>query len=244
MTSDARRGSLVEWTLVLLAWASAALALWLAVWEPTGLWRTRALGADTGISAAFLVAIGTRWLRFRIGRIYLLRHWWEIVALVPFVAFQGVAGWHWIGYAALAARVVRVAERTDNVLGDRITGSVIAHFSKPIVDAIKRPVTIAVLDEVIDVIGSGDYATNVSHALEENRAELEALILDLLKRDRTTGRLKFVPFHDEVVTTATDTVFRIVQGALADPRVHELIADVIRNSATQLRSSVRTGAHQ
>jgi len=241
MTSVPRPATLVDWMLVLFAWVSAALGLWLVVVDPGGVWRDRLLNVDAALCAIFLLAICVRWLRFRIGWIYLRKHWWEIAALVPFVVLDN---WHGVGYAVLAARVVRVAERTDNVFGDRITGSVIQHFSAPIVEAIKRPITIAVLDEVIDVIQTGDYALNVSHALEENRVELEALILDLVRQDQMAGRLKRLPFHDDIVRTVSETVFRILHGALDDPRVRELVADVIRNSASQLRTAVRAGAHQ
>jgi len=233
--------TLLDWLLVLLSWLSAGLAGWLLIWPPSGDRHEQLLWADGAISAFFALTICVRWLRFRIGWRYLRKHWWEAVALVPYVVF---GGWSFVGWVVLAARVVRVVDRTDNVFGDRITAQLVRHFSEPIVNAIKRPITIAVLDEVIDVIKTGDYATNLSHALDENRLELESLVLDLLKEDRTTGKLKYVPFHDDIVKIASDAVFRIVQGALDDPRVHELIADVIRNSATQLQQSVRLGMHE
>ena len=131
-----------------------------------------------------------------------------------------------------------MVDRTDNVLGDRITAALVVHFTDPIVDAIKRPITVAVLDEVIEVIEAGTYAANIKAALDENHAELEAMVLDLVRRDPTTGRLRYVPFHDEIVQMVADTVLRIVDGALDDPRSTELIRDVIRNSATQLRHAV------
>ena len=240
-TPTGTRVTVLDWTLVLLSWASAALAIWLLVWPPSGDQHDRLLWADGVTSAFFALTICVRWLRFRIGWRYLRKHWWEVIALVPYAVLGGAP---FLGWIVLAARVVRVVDRTDNVFGDRITAVLVRHFSVPIVNAIKRPITIAVLDEVIDVIKTGDYATNLSHALEENRLELEALVLDLLKQDQTAGKLKYVPFHDDLVKIASDAVFRIVQGALDDPRVHELIADVIRNSATQLQQSVRLGAHE
>jgi len=239
MTSVPRPATLVDWTLVLFAWVSAALGLWLVVVDPVGVWRDRLLNVDAALCAIFLLAICARWLRFRIGWIYLRKHWWEALSVVPFLVLES---WHWVGYVVLFARVLRVVDRTDNVFGDKITGSIVGHFSAPIVEVIKRPITIAVLDEVIDVIRTGHYAANVSAALEENRLELEALILDLIRKDQAVGKLRRMPFHDDVVRLVSDTVFRIVHGALDDPRVHELIDDIIRNSATQLRASVRLGA--
>ena len=221
--------TLVDWLLVVLSWVSAGLAGWLLFWQPTGVLKDRVIIADLSICGVFVVAICLRWLRFRIGRRYLLKHWWEALAAVP-LTVEVLGAWAVVPYVVLAARVVRLVDRTDNVFGDRITAVLIRHFSEPIVDAIKRPITIAVLDEVIDVIKTGHYAANVSDALDENRLELEALILDLIKQDQAAGKLRQVPFHDDLVRLVSDTVFRIVHGALEDPRVHELIADVIRNS--------------
>ncbi len=89
------------------------------------------------------------------------------------------------------------------------------------------------------MLQAGDFAGNVKTALDENRTELEAMVLDLVRNDPTTGRLRYVPFHDEIVQMTANTVLRIVDGALEDPRTTELIRDVIRNSATQLRRAVR-----
>ena len=43
-----------------------------------------------------------------------------------------------------------------------------------LVDLIKRPITIAVLDEVADVLQIGHYTKNISAALVENHDELVA----------------------------------------------------------------------
>ena len=90
------------------------------------------------------------------------------------------------------------------------------------------------------MLQAGTYAANVRAALDENRAELEAMVLELVRNDPTTGKLRYVPFHDEIVQMVSDTVLRIVDGALDDPRTTELISDIIRNSATQLRHAVRS----
>jgi hypothetical protein len=65
------------------------------------------------------------------------------------------------------------------------------------------------------------------------------MVVDLVRQDRATGKLKYLPFHDDLVTMISDTVLRLVNGALDDPRTTELISDVIANSADQLRVAVR-----
>ncbi|WP_460792779.1 ion transporter [Nocardioides maradonensis] len=233
------RGSVTDWALVVLTWASVLANGWLLFFPP----RTYDLRhgiqvADLVICVLLGLAICWRWLRFRAGRRLLRKQWWEVIALFPLIV-PTVGEWKSVLLVVLVARLVRTVDRTDNVLGDRVTADLVRHFSDPIVTAIKRPITIAVLDEVVNVIHEGTYATNLRAALDENRIELEALVVELIREDVATGKLRRLPFHDELVTMVTDTVLRLINGALDDPRTTELISDVIANSAEQLRIAVR-----
>lgn len=235
-----RRRTFTDWLLVALTWVALATNVWLLFFDPHRRdWHHDLEVADLVATTWLGLAICWRWLRFRIGRVYLREHWWEVPALFPLIV-PGAGDDHRVLWVVLLARIVRTIDRTDNVFGDRITAVLVRHFADPIVDAIRRPITVAVLDEVIAVIETGTYAANVKAALDENRIELEAMVLDLVRRDPTTGKLRYVPFHDEIVQMVADTVLRIVDGALEDPRTTELISDVIRNSAAQLRHAVRT----
>lgn len=230
---------MTEWFLVVLTWGAVLTNGWLLFFPPHDhRFRHGIEIADLVVCVLLGLAICWRWLRFRSGRRLLRKQWWEVVALFPFIV-PTVGEWKAVLLVVLVARLLRTVDRTDNVLGDRITGDIVSHFSGPIVNAIKRPITIAVLDEVVAVIRTGRYAENVRAALDENRAEIEAMVVDLVRQDRATGKLKYVPFHDDMVTMISDTVLRLVNGALDDPRTTELISDVIANSADQLRVAVR-----
>jgi voltage-gated potassium channel len=239
-----RRGTFADWILLALAAVSVGLNLWFLLGPQPPYAGAQAdrhqalLVVDLVVCVVFLVAICVRWLRFRIGRIYLSRHWWEVPALFPII-IPGVDDRPWLMWIVLAARVARLADRTDNIFGDRFTALLVRHFADPIVDAIKRPITVAVLDEVGDVLSKGTYAANIKRAVGENRAELEAMVLELVKEDRATRRLRYVPFHDEIVRSSTDTVLRILDRALDDPRTTELISDVVRTSVTQIQQAVK-----
>ena len=236
------RRTATNFVLVALCWLALIPNAWLIVHVPHHTVLRQAIyDTDLAISVLLGLAILWRWMRFRIGRRYLRARLWEVPALFPFIV-PVVGHWQIVLWLVLLCRIARVVDRTDSYFGDKIIAALIEHFSAPIVDAIKRPITIAVMDEVIDVIRMGTYAENVRDALDENHTELEALILDLVKRDPTTSKLKYVPFHDEIVKLTADTVLRIVDGALQDPRTTELISDVLRNSAQQLRHALHSGA--
>jgi len=233
-----RKPGFLSWLLAAAAILSVICLAWIWFWDPADPWRARVIGADVAVSGLFLL----RWLwqlaAARHRSTFLQGAWWELIAMVPLITPW--VGDHTVPLVVIGvARLARAIDKGDDLYGDFITIWLIRHFSAPIVEAIKRPITVAVLDEVIDVIKTGTYAENVKNALDENHAELEAMVLDLIREDQATGKLKYLPFHDDIVKLVSDTVLRIVDGALDDPRTTELISDVIRNSASQLRQAIR-----
>ncbi|BBH16075.1 hypothetical protein Back2_03620 [Nocardioides baekrokdamisoli] len=235
------RRTATNFVLVALCWLALIPNAWLIVHVPHHhTLRQAVYGADLAISVLLGLAILWRWLRFRIGRRYLRARLWEIPALFPFIV-PVVGHWQIVLWLVLACRIARVVDRTDSYFGDKIMAALIEHFSAPIVDAIKKPITIAVMDEVIDVLRVGTYALNVRDALDENHAQIEQMIRDLVNNDPTTKKLRYVPFHDEILTMISDTALRIFNGALEDPRTTEIIEDAIRNSAEQIRYALHHG---
>ena len=108
-----------------------------------------------------------------------------------------------------------------------------------LVDAVKRPITIAVLDEVASVLQTGNYTRNIASALEENRAEIMEMVAEKIKDDPTAGAINLVPFHDRIIAQASQTTLRVILEVLADPRTDELVSDLLRDNITQIRQAVR-----
>src|SRR5206468_10785 len=79
-----------------------------------------------------------------------------------------------------------------------------------IISAVKRPLTIAVLDEVAEVLRSGNYTRNLSSALEENREEIKQMVAEKIKDDPTAGRINLLPFHDRIIEQASETTLRVI----------------------------------
>lgn len=221
--------------MLLLAVVSVALLSWVTFWDVSDEWTDRVVTADIVVCGIFAVEFAWRWRRSGRGWGFLGSYWYEVVGMVP-LAHPAFRGFRLLRIVVVLARLGRAADRA---FGDRVTAYAVGRFADTIVDVIRKPVTVAVLDEVIAVIQTGNYTRNISAAIQENRAELDALVLELIKQDQTAGKLRYVPFHDDIVRLVADTVFRVTQAALADPRVQELISDAIRVSADELRANVR-----
>lgn len=230
----------LDWLMLLLAVVSVGLLVWITFWDVDPDVHDRVVLLDYLICGIFAVEFLYRWRRSRLGWRFLRSYWYEVLGMVP-LSDPAFRSFRLLRIVIILARLGRAADRA---FGDRATAYVVGKFSETIVNIIRRPITVAVLDEVIAVVQTGNYAEHVSAAIEENRAELDALIVELIREDQAAGRLKFVPFHDDIVRLVSDTVLRILQGGLADPRVHELISDAIRESAVQLRGNVRARMHE
>jgi hypothetical protein len=114
--------------------------------------------------------------------------------------------------------------------------------SDRVVAAVKRPITVAVLDEVAAVLETGHYTRNIAAALRENRDEIKTMVAEKIRDDPTAGRIYLVPFHDQLIEQLSETMLRVILEILTDPRTDELVSDVLRDNVTQIRRAVRARA--
>ena len=111
--------------------------------------------------------------------------------------------------------------------------------SERVVNVIKRPITIAVLDEVADVLRSGHYTRNVASALQENHNEIKAMIREKVMADPVAARsIGLLPFHERLLEEVTEASLRVIMAVLQDPRTDELVSDILRDNLTQIRTAV------
>jgi hypothetical protein len=148
---------------------------------------------------------------------------WVIGGLVVLAIVAAIIGRHFIRRGVREPFIVRLI----NGASDRV------------VEVVKRPITIAVLDEVADVLRTGHYTRNIASAIEENREELKQMVAEKIRDDPTAGRIYLIPFHDRMIEQISDTTLRVILEILADPRTDELVSDMLRDNITQIRKAVR-----
>ena len=157
----------------------------------------------------------------------------QIVLLVLAIIF-GLS----VGALVLGALLVRLGMRRPatveraSVLAERALGLV------------KRPLTIVVLDEVAAVIQTGHYTKNISDALRENHDELKSLAAEKIREDPNVRLIGRLPGYDTLVGEASETVLRVLIAMLGDPRMDELVSDLLRNNLEQIKRAVRDRDHE
>lgn len=108
-----------------------------------------------------------------------------------------------------------------------------------VIAVVKRPVTIMVLDEVADVIQTGHYTRNISDALIENHDELKRLVAEKVRSDPNMRLVGHLPGYSTVVSEVSETTLRVLIDMLGDPRMDELVSDLLRNNLQQIKRAVR-----
>lgn len=234
-----RRISILDWLMLLLAIFSVGLLAWETWGDVSPQQRTWILRTDVAICAVFAAEFLLRWRVNGWRRDFLWRNWYEILGMIP-VAHPAIRGFRLFRVIRIVVLLARFGRAADRAFGEAITQRVLTHFTGVIVNTIKRPITVAVLEEVGQVLSRGHYTRNIANALEENQYELRAMIQEKLKDDPQTGRLSRLPFYDEVVQSVIDTAMRVIEQVLHDPRTDELVADLLRENLDQLRTELRS----
>lgn len=223
-----------DWLLLALAVVSVVLVVWVTfVRVPDQVYRA-VLYIDLAICIIFALDYLNRWRRAGWGWKFLLLNWYEILGMIPIMVVPN----HGLRLLRIVVVLARLGRAIDRIYGDRVTSVLVDRAVEALVRAIQRPITVAILAEVGDVLKGGHYTRNITAALQENRREMDDMILEKIKNDPAMSRLRYVPFHDDIVRLITDTVFRILLQVLADPRTDELVADLIRENVDQIKLAV------
>lgn len=157
----------------------------------------------------------------------------QVILLIAAVLFVGS-----IAAAIIGAVLVRFGMHQPWVLQRA------SRLSYKLLGLIKRPLTIVVLDEVAAVIQTGRYTKNISDALLENHDDLKALVAEKVREDPNARLVSKLPGYELLVSEASETVLRVLIEMLSDPRMDELVSDLLRNNLEQIRRAVREKDHE
>ncbi|WP_336157249.1 ion transporter [Amycolatopsis sp. VC5-11] len=227
-----------DWIMLALAVVSTGMLAWLLIGPPPPNISQWFFLTDCIICGIFFLELLHRWRKQGWRAAFLARTWYEIFAMIPVAHPAFTANHHVIGVILL---IIRLGRAADRAVGEQFTYRLVDKLSEPIVRAIKKPVTIAVLDEVVKVLETGNYPENLAKSLSENKTELRAIITEKISEDPQLGRLRRLPFHDEIVRATVDTSFRVLLEVLLDPRIDDFFSSVVRDNREQIRRAVALG---
>lgn len=229
-----------DWIMLGLAVVSAGLLGYMFLESPPWHVGLVIFAVDCVVCGIFLAEFLWRWRKRGWRRSFLGRNWYELIAMLP-AAHPILIPHRFISAVLLLLRLGRAADRA---VGEQFTYRLVDKLTDPIVLAVRKPVTIAVLDEVVKVLQTGNYADNLARSIGEHRAELREIIVEKIAEDPQLGRLRRLPFHGEIVGGVVDVSFRVILEVLSDPRMDQFVAAVVRDNREQIRRAVKEGLNE
>src|SRR5438067_6498067 len=136
-----------DWIMFALAVLSVGWLGYLLLSPPSWQAALVIFYADCAVCAIFVGEFLWRWRKRRWAKGFLARNWYELFAMIP-VAHPAMMAHRFVVTTLLLVRIGRAADRA---VGEQFTYRLVDKLSDPIVKAVRRPVTIAVLDEVVKV---------------------------------------------------------------------------------------------
>lgn len=237
MAAAAGRVGILDWLMLVLAVLSVGLLVWEWWWDLSPETTRLVAIADYSICAIFAAEFLWRWNQEGWRLEYVKRNWYEVLGMIPLQqpALRGFRLFRVVRILILFSRFGRAADRA---LGDEFTYRLVNRFKNTIVQSISGAVTVAVLDEVRDVLRHAEFSKNIGRAMAENHEELRAMLQEKLRDDPQAKRLTRLPFASDITEAVIDAALRVIDQLLQDPRTDELIADVLRENLQQIQRSI------
>lgn len=231
------RVSWVDWLMLLLAVFSVGLLTWEMLADLPADTVRLIIQIDIALCAVFFVEFLFRWRAQGGGWAFIAKNWYEILGMIP-VAHPIFRGFRLVRIIRIVVILSRFGHAADRAFGEEFTYRLVNRFTGAIVDAIKRPLTVAMLGEVADVMAYGKFTQNVARALELHDDELRDMIQEKVLADTRAGRLSRLPFYDDIIQATVDSSLHVVQQVLHDPRTDALVATLLKENLDQLRSEL------
>ena len=228
----------IDWIMLVLAVVSVAMLVYETWGDPTPEQTRQIILADYVIIGIFAVEFSIRWARDDRPKTFPLRQWYELLGMIP-VSHPAVRGFRLFRIVRIAVIMSRFGRAADRAFGEEFTYRVIRRFKNLIVDAISGAVTLRVLGETEQVILKGRYTHNLADAMEARGDEMLQIVVEKLKDDPKVGRIRHMPFFDDVVATSSRVTQRIAIDLLRDPRMDEIVKDIIRQNVEQIKAEVQ-----
>jgi voltage-gated potassium channel len=227
----------IDWLMLLLAVLSVAMLVYETWGNPSAEQTRQILLADYIIIGIFAIEFLLRWARNDWKRSFILRNWYEILGMIP-VAHPAIRGFRLFRIVRIAVILSRFGRAADRAFGEEFTYRIVGRFKNIIADAVGGAVTMRVMDETMTVMMKGEFMENMADAIEEHGDEMLDIAVEKVSKDPHLGRVRNVPFFDDIVRTSSRVSQRIVIDLLRDDRMEEMMRAIIAKNVEQIKRSI------
>ncbi|MEA3136360.1 MAG: voltage-gated potassium channel [Thermoplasmata archaeon] len=232
-----RRFGPVEVFVLLLAIASVSLVFYQLFGGPNAAQLQIVQRLEYAIVVLFLIEFLFALVRHDHRGVYLARNWYEVLALIP-VTGGPATTLPLFPVLRVAVLLARFGRLFDRLYGDEAFYRGLGRLQAIVVEWVADAVTLRILDQTLLVLQKGAFTRNLADALEAHGAEMEDVILEKVRADPSLARVRHLPFFDDVVAVTSTVGRRIAIETLRDPRMDDLVKEVIRTNLKQIRDEV------
>lgn len=232
-----RRSRPLDLLVLLLAMASVSLVFYQVFGHPTPPQHRVVQVLEYAIVALFALEFAVALVRHDHRGVYLVRNWYEVLALIPVTG-----GWAttlpFFPVLRVIVIVARFGRAVDRLYGDEAFYRAVDRLQEVVVEWVADAVTLRVLDQTLLVLQKGHFTTNLADALEAHGDEVGEVVLEKVRADPAMARVKHLPFFDDAVELSSAVTRRVAIEALRDPRMGDVVREVIRANVKQIRDEV------
>ena len=228
----------IDWVMLALALVSVGMLVYESVADLTPEQQRQIILADYVIIAIFAIEFALRWVKDPQPRTFVWRNWYDLLGMIP-VAHPAIRGFRLFRIVRIVVLLSRFARAADRAVGQEFVFQMAGKFKGALVDAISGAVTLRVLEETEEVLLKGRYTLNLADAIEERGDEMLQIAVEKVKADPEVGRIRHMPFFEDVVSTAARVSQRIAIDLLRDERMEAIVRDIIAHNTAQIKQAIR-----
>lgn len=223
--------------MLVLALLSIGLLAYETWGNPTAEQTRQIILADYTIIGIFALEFTVRWIRDDRPKTFVWRNWYDLLGMIP-VAHPAVRGFRLFRIVRIVVLLSRFGRAADRAFGQEFVNRLLFKFKDSLVDTVSGAVTIRVLDETEAVLLKGQYAKNLADAIDARGDEILKIVVEKVSADPKLGRVRHIPFFDDIVGTSSKITQRIMVDLLRDNRMGEMIRDIIKQNIMQIRADM------
>ncbi len=236
--AERRRITAIDWVMLALALVSIGLLSYETWGNPTDEQVRQILLADYVIIGIFAVEVIIRWIKDDRPKTFVWRNWYDLLGMIP-VAHPAIRGFRLFRIVRIVVLLARFGRAADRVWGQEFVNRMLWRFKDVIVNLVSGAVTLRVLDETEAVLMKGRYAKNLADAIELRGDDILQIVVEKVSSDPQVGRVRHIPFFEEIVGTSSKVTQRIMVDLLRDDRMGDMIREIIAQNVAQIRAEMR-----
>lgn len=228
----------IDWLMLALALVSVAAIAYETWGDPTPQQSRQIIIGDYVIIGIFAIEFALRWAKDDKPKTFVWRNWYDLLGMIP-VSHPAVRGFRLFRIVRIVVLLSRFARAADRALGQEFVFRMVGRFKSVFVDAISGAVTIQVMKETENILMKGRYANNLADAIEQRGDEILEIVVEKVSADPEVGRIRHMPFFEEIIGTSSKVTQRIMIDLLRDDRMGDLIREMIQQNTRQIMAELQ-----